>query len=486
MVCSKCNKMQSPTGETLSGIPYRSLDADAHAYDATAWGYKGADGHAHVCKLNPAHHDTVVAHSPDSTEPTETEAVKCLNCGYVIAEATGHVHANHLTPVAAKAATCTEPGNKAYYECTCGKLFADGTANVEINAASVVLPASGHSYTVANSDAAHKRSTASDCRAYDTYWYTCANDASHSAKDDPNATDKFFNGDLGAHAYGTDWVDCGESGHAHKCQYHDVYDTVQAHTPDHRDGATYDYAVKCVDCDRELEAQLEDGTLRVELPFTLTVEKTGEKEPTAETFKFAASDFGAPTEINIVTETVNTDGAKTYTGSFVFTVKESQLGNLSEGFVFSQIKGTADGWTYDETKYYAVPQFSEDQTAVYVSGWTFFTLEDNASTDNAPLEKISFTNSYNAKADVVDPVTPTDPEETTKPEETTETEETTQAETTTEAEETTQTEKTTESTTAKSPKTGEDSSAILWVALLAAGGLTWVAFVSKKRKSNAK
>ena len=31
--------------------------------------------------------------------------------------------------------------------------------------------------------------TAADCREFDTYWYTCANDATHSAKDDAAAAD---------------------------------------------------------------------------------------------------------------------------------------------------------------------------------------------------------------------------------------------------------------------------------------------------------
>ena len=44
------------------------------------------------------------------------------------------------------------------------------------------------------------------------------------------------------------WVDLGESGHAHKCLYDDTYDAAQPHTPDHEGGATFDYAVKCTEC----------------------------------------------------------------------------------------------------------------------------------------------------------------------------------------------------------------------------------------------
>ena len=206
-----------------------------------------------------------------------------------------------MTKVDKVDATCTTDGNKEYYRCTCGKLFEDAAAATEItDHSSVVIPKTGHSYTVQNSDEAHRRSTAADCREFDTYWYTCANDATHSAKDDAAAADKFYNGKQGAHVYGSEWVDCGETGHAHKCQYHDAYDAVQPHTPDHEGGATYDYAVKCTGCGRVLEPQRENGSIRVEVPFKLTVKKTGEMDPGQETFKFAIDRFGAPTVYTLV------------------------------------------------------------------------------------------------------------------------------------------------------------------------------------------
>ena len=559
MVCSKCNALQKPTGEILSGIPYRPLDTNAHDFDTTTWGYKGADGHAYTCTRNSEHHDTVYPHNPDRTAPTETEPQTCTQCGYVIAAATGHIHANHLTPVAAKAATCTEAGNTAYYKCSCGKLFVDGTASVEATATGVVLPASGHSYTVQNSDDAHKRSTASDCREYDTYWYTCANDASHNAKDDTNATDKYYTGSRGAHAYSKDWTACGESGHAHKCLYDDstngltnhrpdravpteteavkcldcdyvieaqlghthnfnqqntdskfkttdatctkpatyyysctcgekgtktfeygsaldhtegtaweknenyhwhictvagcgvvIESSKAAHTPDKTGGATYDYPILCSECGYVMEAQLEDSDVRIEVPFKLTVAKTGEKDPSAVTFKFALSDFGAPVEIKIVTETVATDGAKTYEGSFVFTVKKSELGNLSEGFVLSQVKGDAEGWTYDETAYRVVPASGDEES---IGTFRFFKV-DAEDGDNGS-ETVMFTNSYNAKADAPKPDGTTKPDDTSKKD------------------------------TETSPKTGDNSMLTLWVALLFVSGaaLTGTTLYSRKKRT---
>lgn len=393
--CDLCGKLFDMSDNPLTEIPYRALN-DNHDFDTTAWGYKEADGHAHVCSRNAAHHDTVVPHTAGPAA-TETTPQTCTECGFVMQAATGHVHGDHLTKVDKKDATCTADGNKEYYRCTCGKLFEDAAAATEItDHSSVVLPKTGHSYTVQNSDEAHKRSTAADCREFDTYWYTCANDATHSAKDDAAAADKFYNGEQGAHVYGNEWVDRGEAGHAHKCQYHDAYDAVQPHTPDHEGGATYDYAVMCTDCGRMLEPQRVHGSIRVEVPFKLTVKKTGEMDPGQETFKFAVEKFGAPVTYTLVQDTVETNGEKTYEGKFIFTISDDQAGNLSEGFVIRQVKGNAEGWTYDETMFYAVPLFADSYDSV--RGWVFLKFDENGELEyNDPMEEIGFTNSYSAK-----------------------------------------------------------------------------------------
>lgn len=443
--CEQCGKLFDTNGNPIDGIPYRALDDAAHDFNTSEWGYKEADGHAHVCRRNPAHHDTVVAHTAGPAA-TETTPQTCTECGFVMQPATGHVHADHLTKVDKKDATCTADGNKEYYRCTCGKLFEDAAAATEItDHSSVVLPKTGHSYTVQKSDEAHKRSTAADCREFDTYWYTCANDETHSAKDDAAAADKFYNGEQGAHVYGNEWVDRGEAGHAHKCQYHDAYDEVQPHTPDHEGGATYEYAVKCTECGRVLEPQLEAGNIHIEVPFKLTVKKTGEMDPGKETFKFVVERFGAPVEYVLIQDTVETEGEKTYDGKFVFTIGANQAGNLSEGFVIRQVKGNAEGWTYDETKFYAIPLFVDSYENV--GGWSFFTFDQNNELEhNNPIREIGFTNSYNAKK----PVTPPTPQ---KPE---------------------------------SPKTGDSSMPGLWIALLfvSAASLTGTTLYFRKKRVN--
>ena len=448
--CKLCGKLFDMSDNPIAEIPYRALNND-HDFDTSVWGYKGSDGHAHVCSRNAAHRDTVMPHTAGPAA-TETTPQTCTECGFVMQPATGHVH--HLTKVDKEDATCTADGNKEYYQCTCGKLFEDAAAATEItDHSSVVLPKTGHSYSVQNSDEAHKRSTAADCREFDTYWYTCANDATHSAKDDAAAADKFYNGEQGAHVYGDEWVDCGETGHAHKCQYHDAYDAVQPHTPDHEGGATYEYAVKCTECGRVLEPKLEAGDIRIEVPFKLTVKKTGEMDPGKETFKFVVEKFGAPVEYVLVQDTVETEGEKTYDGKFIFTIGANQAGNLSEGFIIRQVKGNAEGWTYDETKFYAMPMFADTYTNV--ASWRFLKYDENAELDyNSPIEEISFTNSYNAKK----PVTPPAPQPTPQP--------TPQPET---------------------PDTGDSSMTVLWIALLFVSGATLMGttlYSRKKRVNN--
>ena len=192
--------------------------------------------------------------------------------------------------------------------------------------------------------------------------------------------------------------------------------------------------------------------IKIEVPFKLTVKKTGEMDPGKETFKFAIERFGATTEYVLVQDIVETEGEKTYEGKFIFTIKENQAGNLSEGFVIRQVKGNAEGWTYDETKFYAIPMFADTYTNV--AGWSFLKYDENAELDyNNPIEEIGFTNSYSAKK----PVVPSEPTEPTKPDD-----------------------------TIKSPQTGDTSNMVLWIALLLVSGSAAIGttVVSRKKKYN--
>ena len=70
-------------------------------------------------------------------------------CGEVGAETftSGAAKGHNLSKAEAKAATCTEAGNKEYWTCeTCGKHFSDAEGKVEILLSDTVVAAKGHSY----------------------------------------------------------------------------------------------------------------------------------------------------------------------------------------------------------------------------------------------------------------------------------------------------------------------------------------------------
>ena len=57
----------------------------------------------------------------------------------------GQTQEHTLEAHAAKDATCTEEGNRAYWECTdCGKLFSDKDGNSETTLSAVTIAAKGH------------------------------------------------------------------------------------------------------------------------------------------------------------------------------------------------------------------------------------------------------------------------------------------------------------------------------------------------------
>lgn len=116
-----------------------------HDWD-TVWTI-GDDQHWHKCNRTGCTAIKDAAnHIPDRTAATEDDPIKCTECGKVLTPALGHVHTSHLTSVAAKAPTCTAPGNAAYWKCSCDKLFSDDTATTETTLAAVTKSALGHDH----------------------------------------------------------------------------------------------------------------------------------------------------------------------------------------------------------------------------------------------------------------------------------------------------------------------------------------------------
>ena len=390
----ECGKFFEDADALTEIIDHGSVVTPALDHDWAGEWSSDETNHWHACTRCDAKNSEAAHNSgPEATEDTPQT---CTECGYVLAPATGHLCVSHLEEVDKVDPTCTETGKKEHYKCSCGKLYWDDDA------------------------------------------YDLIEDPSELVID---ALD---------HAWADEWSS-DATNHWHACTRCDAKTDEAAHTPDHPDGATFEYPVLCVECDYEMEAQLEEGTIRVELPFKLTVEKTGELDPGKEIFKFMAEEFGAPVEYELITSTLETNGAKTYEGLFIFTIMEGDAGNLSEGFVFRQVKGDAEGWTYDETKFYAVPIYNENGDGVEF--WNIYYLDEEGmpDEDNRP-NGVSFTNSYNAKK----PVEPSEPSEPSTPDE-------------------------------SNPQTGDNSNLALWIVLLlASGSATGITLFSKKRKMNAK
>ena len=104
---------------------------------STEWS-KDETTHWHKCSVCYAENDEA-AHTPGPAA-TEEQPQTCTECGYVLKQALGHQHVNHLTSVAEKTATCKEEGNIAYWRCECGSLFKDAAATIMVTAEQVTTP----------------------------------------------------------------------------------------------------------------------------------------------------------------------------------------------------------------------------------------------------------------------------------------------------------------------------------------------------------
>lgn len=124
------------------------------------------------------------------TTPGNIAYWTCSACGKYFSDAAGTTEiafadtvvtngAHALTAVDAKSATCTEVGNIAYWNCSvCGKYFSDANATVEILLADTVISAQGHDLTKITENAASCTEAGNI-----TYWYCEVCHKSYSDED---------------------------------------------------------------------------------------------------------------------------------------------------------------------------------------------------------------------------------------------------------------------------------------------------------------
>ena len=170
--------------ETVSGLFTAGSKTGSCAVTVTA---DGGSNHNEASKLisitvkEPPHVHSikaVPAKAPTCTTSGYSAYYVCRDCGKYFSDAAGENEISYesviaaalghkLTAHAAKAATCTESGNIAYWTCdNCGAYFADAEGTSRITAAATAI-ASGHKLT------AHEAKAATCTEAGNTAYWTC-------------------------------------------------------------------------------------------------------------------------------------------------------------------------------------------------------------------------------------------------------------------------------------------------------------------------
>ena len=197
----KDGKLDS-TAASTTNAPFL-LPALGHDYEGQPYKSDATD-HWQVCKHDGCTQET--AHQAHSGhEATCVAESKCQVCGYKLADKDPN---NHLLAqkTEAKAPTCTQPGNDAYWHCTdCGKYFADKNGDMDTSKAydtndHFLKFALDHDFTEKLVDDAHLK-TGATCTASAVYYYDC------SRCDTRSTADTYSHGDPLGHNFTEKLVD---------------------------------------------------------------------------------------------------------------------------------------------------------------------------------------------------------------------------------------------------------------------------------------
>ena len=143
--CTECkNIFSDDAGLNQTTLADVTVFATGHSWSSD-WSSDGT-GHWHDCvnancPITENNQKVGYAVHTPGADATETTPQTCDVCGYELAPALGHIHANHLTFIAEVPETCTTDGVKAHYECECGKLFADDQAGTEVTSEGLKIAA---------------------------------------------------------------------------------------------------------------------------------------------------------------------------------------------------------------------------------------------------------------------------------------------------------------------------------------------------------
>ncbi len=241
--CADCgNYYADKDGKLDSTVAYNSNASfllNALGHDFSGQPYKtSTTEHWQICKHDSCTQETAhQAHS--ANEATCVAESKCQVCGYKLADKDPN---NHLLAqkTEAKAPTCTQPGNDAYWHCTdCGKYFADKNGDMDTSKAydtndRFLKSALDHDFTEKLVDDAHLK-TGATCTASAVYYYDC------SRCDTRSTADTYSYGDPLGHDFTEKLVDAAHLKSAATCTESAVYYYDCSRCDTHSTADTYSY-----------------------------------------------------------------------------------------------------------------------------------------------------------------------------------------------------------------------------------------------------
>ena len=160
---------------------------------------------------------------------------------------------------------------------------------------------------------------------------------------------------------------------------------------------------------------------RFALPITTIVKQGGELAPGAAEFTYEIV-LQNDQKLTIDNAAVKTNGVGSTASVLTFALGTHLTAALTDGAYLTQVKGSAEGWTYAAERYYIRPHLAlvtaldtdgEPETDhSVIRGWDIYPVDENGEIDEEKPVAAAFTNTYTAN----EPVTPpTDPKPEPKP-----------------------------------------------------------------------
>ena len=454
--CNDCGQLFDKDGNAISAIPYLPLAGHTPVQTATAEYLQSAETctspavyyeHCSVCdvKLNTTFTSgSTVPHTESGWKSDADGHWKvCTVCGTTTTAKVAHTpdHTGHATEE--YAIKCTECG----YEIEAQLSHTHSLTPVAANPATCTEDGNIAYYVCSgcskwfedptgNVEITDHNSVVIGHPGHDWVAATCTTPKTCSRCD---ATE--------GNALGHDFADVWSSNatkHWHACSRCDAKADEATHTPD-REAATETDPIKCSVCDYVITPALGLQEYTIDLPFSLAVKLTGDEKPAKETFKFEIYDLGVEdAEFEIVKDSVTVENIAFDENGVAFiegiikikVTGEEQLSNLTEGFSVRMVKGSTKGWTYASEQWRIEPFFENDALDLKIAVKEIVDGEISEEYANG----MSFSVSYEA---VTEPET---------------------------------------------PKTGDNSMMVLWIALLFVSGVGVVGttIYSRKKKYTVK